>query len=515
MNLDAKIGRESNDANKKTPEECARLLGGIPGLERRSPRRWVYGQAECLMTIDALRADPGGSAKGDEEAWIDTLDTRICGDKPHTPEALWTYTQLRLALAAAFGWRVLDYGNGERHLAADASRSGALPALRTSAHKAAVPVQPIGRMAGSSAAAYRWKSSPTAKSEPRSGYTQLAALDDDRLLHAYSGGSLASSIPGIQVRRGRELELECTEEIEGVGRRIALREDGRMLLAQGELVQGHAAHIVRCGSEPLRVIDRTALPLSPPFAWVPGTERLIAAVPRINTSTRDYEMGAASAVVHGERLLISEQSAAGHPWLRAALDPRLHHLVEADPDSRTWKPLLLQSQFAEHFDAYEGARIEQLQVSLDGRLLYTACGQTIGCFDRERGEFLWTAKAGGGVHLYALSLSPCGRYLAAGGLADDREAPQSFSLLHADSGRYVYRLPVGGMFVSAVYEIAWHPSGYLALGLANGTLIELGLDAQARHFRGLKGGIRSICYHGDWMYVTGAEKNVRLWYAES
>ncbi|MGE7868603.1 hypothetical protein ACQKNO_20775 [Bacillus paramycoides] len=63
--------------------------------------------------------------------------------------------------------------------------------------------------------------------------------------------------------------------------------------------------------------------------------------------------------------------------------------------------------------------------------------------------------------------------------------------------------------------MTWHPdSQWLVLGLANGTLIELSLDGEARYFKALKGSISHICFNQNMMYVTGNEKVIRAWKIE-
>ncbi|GEM_PF-6105277 len=320
-----------------------------------------------------------------------------------------------------------------------------------------------------------------------------------------------TSVPGIQLRAGET--LDCEEELTGGGRVLELREDGEALLADGPLSQGYNAHVVVCGLSPLSFRSEPPLPLSPPFAWVPGTETFLATIPKKNSSDQDFPHSAPSARVSGMRLLISDEAVDGHPWLRGALDPSRYRLIETDLRTQSWRPVIGQEAFAGAFGPFESSTIDAFVQSPDGRRLYLTDGYgRVACFDRAESSFVWSVDLHKSVRVYDLALSPCGTYLAAVGLADDHGQARSMSMLHADRGDYVYRLPMYDTFSSFAYTAAWHPDGrYLAVGLANGMVVEIGLDGEARYFVGLKGGIRAIGFQGEQMLVTGAEKAIRSW----
>ncbi|WP_172253975.1 WD40 repeat domain-containing protein [Saccharibacillus deserti] len=512
MSQDARIGRLPAYSETKTQTEYETLLGQIPGLKRLSERQWVYEQEDRWMAIDvSLIGEEGDILDGEG---CNVLDTHVPWSSLRGHGAMWAYTQLRLRLAAVFGWKVLDSQSGDVYNPLPLEYPLPLPVLSGTAAKGTVPTEPISWMADKAAVQYRKKDRIAAKSEPRSSYSALVPLDGERVLHGCKGGSYVSSVPGIQIRGGEQ--LDCLEEVTGIGRVFALREDGRRLLADGPLSQGRRAHIAICGLPPLTVLTPVPLPLSPPFAWIPDTPAFIAAVPRPNLGESDIGYGPPSALVGGNRLPISAEAVDRHAWLRDALNPAVHQLIEVDPERQEWRPLLGRALFAEVFGNYAGSTAEELAVSPDGQKIYmTDHYHTVACFDRTGNRFVWTAGLHDSMRVYSLALSPCGRYLAVGGLADDRHSPESFSLLHAETGEFVYRLPVAETFRSAVYAIAWHPeSRYLALGLANGRVVEVGLDGDSRSFKGLKGGVRAICFQGEHMLVTGAEKAVRIWNTE-
>lgn len=509
MSQDARIGRLPNYASVRTLQECEDILSSMPILRKTSERQWLYGLGDRWMTIDLSHVNEFGDV--DEEDGSNVLDTHVPWANLRGDGAMWAYTQLRLHLAAAFGWSVLDLQSGDRYQPLPFEKVPQLYALPDVAAKGTVPVRLFSWTEDRTAVRYRKKDRLIAKSEPRASYSALIPLDNERLLHGYKGGSFVTDIPGIQLRVGDD--LNCEEELTGGGRNLALRADRKVLLSDGPLSQGCNAHISIHSLSPLQTRSASPLPLSPPFAWVPDTESFLAVVPRKNTSEQDFGHSAPSAVVNGNRLLISGEAVDAYPWLHEALNPAVHHLIEVDPRSQSWRPVFSQRQFAEVFGSYEGSAVDELILSPDGRYLYVSNRyHKVACFDRAEKSFIWSADLHDNMRVYTLALSPCGRYLAAGGLAEDRNCPESFSLLHARTGNFIYRLPVSGTFSSAIYSATWHPSGtHLIVGLANGMLIELQLNGEARSFKGLKGGITAICFQGERLLVTGAEKVVRAW----
>lgn len=518
MNEEIFIGRRPSGAEAKTLRECEDALNGISELERLSERVWRYESGGREMKIELI---PEGSVSGEapveQQALLEptsffgALHTEVDAEALRVREAGWAYMQLRLKLAALLGLEMEDVRTGERYRPADPADVLPLPALSAVAGKGTIPVKLLSATQVIGTEHYRPKAKLIAKDQPRASYSALVALGDGRVLHGYKGGPYVTDVPGIQLREGDA--LGCREEATGVGRTIVPRADGEAILTDGPLSQGRRAHAVVCGLSPLSLRSEPPLPLSPPFVWVPDTEALLAAVPRKNTSERDFSHSPPSAEVGGERLLISDEAVDGHPWLRGALDPSRYLLVEADLRSRSWRAVIGREEYAEIFGYYEGSAIEKLAQSPDGRRLYVSDGyQKVACFDRAESAFVWSANLGESARVSDLALSPCGKYLAAVGLADDNGRAESLSLLHADRGDFVYRLPVYGTFRSFAYTASWHPNGrYLAVGLANGTVIEIGLDGEARHFAGLKGGITAICFQQERMLVTGAEKAVRAW----
>lgn len=509
MSQDARIGSLPNYDNTRTLQECEDILGRLPILKKTSERQWLYELGDRWMTIDLSHVNETGDV--DEEAGCNVLDTHVPWANLRGDGAMWAYTQLRLHLAAAFGWSVLDLQSGDRYQPLPIEDVPQWYALPDIAAKGTVPVRLFSWTEDRSAVRYRKKDRLIAKTEPRASYSALIALDDERVLHGYKGGSFVSDIPGIQLRIGDD--LTCVEELTGGGRSLALRADQKILLSDGPLSQGYNAHILIHNLSPLKTISTVPLPLSPPFAWVPDTELFLAVVPRKNTSEQDFGHSAHSAVVEGNRLLISSDAVDAYPWLREALDPTVHHLIEVDLQNQNWRPVVAQQQFAEVFGSYEGSAIDKLTLSPDGRYLYVSNRyHKVACFDRAENRFIWSTDLHDNMRVYTLALSPSGRYLAVGGLAEDRNCPESFSLLHAHTGRFVYRLPISGTFSSAIYSTIWHPTGtHLLLGLANGTAIELQLNAEARSFKALKGGIAALCVQNERLLVTGAEKVVRAW----
>lgn len=518
MNSEVFIGRLPSGAGAKMLGEFEALLDGLPELERLSERVWRYESGGREMKIELIPEGTGSGespveqlASAEPTSFFGALHTEVAEDALRVREAGWAYMQLRSKLAARLGLEMEDARTGERYRPADPSDVAPLPALSAAADKGTVPVKLLSGTQAVGTVHYRPKAKLIAKDRPRSSYSALVALGDGRVLHGYKGGPYVTDVPGIQLRE--DDVLDCCEELTGTGRMIVPRADGEAVLTDGPLSQGRRAHTVVCGLSPLSVRSEPPLPLSPPFVWVPDTEAFLAAVPRKNTSERDFPHSPPSAEVGGERLLISGEALDGHPWLRGALDPSRYRLIEADLRSRTWRPAIGREAFAEVFGSYEGSAIELLAQSPDGHRLYVSDGYCkVACFDRAESAFVWSANLGESVRVYDLALSPCGKYLAAVGLADDEGRTESLSLLHADRGDFVYRLPTYGTFRSFAYTASWHPNGrYLAVGLANGTVIEIGLDGEARCFAGLKGGIAAICFQRDRMLVTGAEKVIRAW----
>ncbi|OWA34029.1 hypothetical protein B9G55_16995 [Saccharibacillus sp. O16] len=520
----AQIGQWPDYRDTQTLQECEEVLGSLPELERISEREWRYELGDREMKIELKQAGlwtSGEASEQDssgEEQRLPSSDVRFNALYTEVPQAalrvrggIWSYTQLRLKLASLLGWEVVYQESAEHHRPADRADAAPLPALSDVNAKGTVAVKVFSWREAYPTVHYRPKAKLTAKVQPRASYSALVALDEDRVLHGYKGGSYVTSIPGIQLRTGQS--LDCVEELTGCGRTIALHEDRQLLLADGPLSQGYRAHIVVCSLSPLSVRNEVPLPLSPPFAWVPGSETFLAAVPNRNISDQDYPYSAPSARVGGTRLLISDEAVDGHPWLRDALDLSQNRLIEVNLRTQSWKTVISQAAMTQGFSPYPSSTINKFVQSPDARWLYITDGyHRVACFDRAESAFVWNVNLHESMRVYDLALSPCGKYLAVVGLASDAPSAQSLSLLHAAQGDYVYRLPLYDTFSSAAYTVVWHPDGrYMAVGLANGMVVEIGLDGEARYFVGLKGGVRKICFHGEQMLVTGAEKAIRSW----
>ncbi|WP_242225069.1 WD40 repeat domain-containing protein [Bacillus cereus group sp. BfR-BA-01380] len=509
MSQDVRITNLPSYKQTKTLKECNELLSSILEIKQVSAFQWLFEKGIYYMEIYLSFVDGDG----------DSIDSDLCNCiETHVPwgylenaESLWIYTQLRLDIARAFNWDMLDMQSGDIYTPIHTHDLKPLYKLSSEEKKQSVPVSLLSYKIAEHTVLYRQKGVLCAKDNARKRYTSLVHLSEDKFIHTYKGGSYVSDIPGIQIREG--ISFHCIDEITGVGREIVKRDDNSVLLADGPLVEGYQAHVAICNLYPLNLID--ILPLSPPFTWISENEnKFIALVPRKDSHEKTH-FDIKPATVKGTKLRISAEAVQSHPWLHGALNPEKYHLIEVDIDSRKWKPVLTQKDFLKNIYPYESGYIEFMAYSQKENCIYITDKCRVGCFELTNQNFQWITELGEDSNVYCFSMSPCGNYIAIGGIADDKYSPSSFSLIDAHTGKFIFRLPVFRTFHSAIYSITWHPdSQWLILGLANGTLIELSLDGEARYFKALKGSISHICFDQNMMYVTGNEKVIRAWQIE-
>ncbi|MED1512871.1 hypothetical protein [Bacillus proteolyticus] len=509
MSQNARIANLPSYKQTKTLTECNELLSSILEIKQISAFQWLFEKGNYYMGIYLSFVDGNGDSIDSD--LCNCIETCVPWKYLNNNESLWIYTQLRLDIARVFSWDMLDIQSDNIYTPIDTHDLKPLYKLSSEEKKQSVPVSLLSYKIAEPTVLYRQKGILCAKDNARKRYSNLVHLSEDKFIHTYDGGMYVSDIPGIQIREGSS--LHCIDEITDIGREMIKRDDDSVLLADGPLVEGYRAHVAICNLYPLKLID--ILPLSPPFTWISENEnKFIALVPRKDLHEKTH-FDIKPATVKGTKLRISEEAVQSHPWLNDALNPEKYHIIEVDLDLRKWKPVLTQKDFLKNIHFSEGVYIKFMVYSQQENCIYIMGGSRIGCIELTNQSFQWITELGEDLKAYCLSVSPCGNYIAIGGIADDRYSPSSFSLIHAHTGKFIFRLPVYKTFHSAIYSITWHPdSQWLVLGLANGTLIELSLDGEVRYFKALKGSISHICFNQNMMYVTGNEKVIRSWKIE-
>jgi hypothetical protein len=191
--------------------------------------------------------------------------------------------------------------------------------------------------------------------------------------------------------------------------------------------------------------------------------------------------------------------------------PRLLLIGPGDKVSRTLDAADVGPEYPE---------FKHLAVSGDGATLYTAKERSIAAVSVADWGIRWRIGLGDNTgprffSAYAMALSEDGRYLAVGGLAGYGNREHTLVILDATSGEVSPAgRPLGRLLGStSVRSLAWHPTGWLAVGTSAGRVAHVDLAGQVRIYKGAGKGVESLLFieGGRRLLLCGAEKHFRVW----
>lgn len=269
---------------------------------------------------------------------------------------------------------------------------------------------------------------------------------------------------------------------------VALHPDGRWLAGSGPLVGGYEANI--------HVVDRTTgalverLPAAAPCAWTGVGRTLIA-------QTCTWESG---------KELVDPALVAAQPWVPRSV-PGVEQTLRLDLDARR--------------SAVLGARralLRHAAVTPDGATLVCVADEAISAIDLATGARRWHRAYGPSTQtavfgFSAFALSPDGCRVAAGGIAS--EPWPDLVVLDVATGETVWSRPLAESLASLcghsnVHSLAWHPSGWLAVGNGAGWIFHVEPDTGTlRAYAVGKVGVKSLCFRGDELLFGTSDSKVR------
>jgi WD40 repeat protein len=368
----------------------------------------------------------------------------------------------------------------DRSLPPPASK-GTVPMTTSAAGKKAQQARPKGRIAG--------------KDQPRQPYRDLLLLPDGRVLVGYRGRYITSPF-GLQVRGGNDLAV--LNELPDAAGPFSLR-GGGLLLASGPLTEGYESTIRKVDLPRLAVLDM--LPVRRPYLWLPGRpERLVGQTPKF--------------LAFRERPHVDPALLDRHPQLRRWAEDRTTRLLLVGPDGGVSQALDAAAVGPEY------PEFKHLALSPDGATLYAATESSVAAVSLGDWSIQWRAQLGDNdgprfFSAYAMALSPDGRLLAIGGLAGYDNREHTPVLLDAATGEAAPTAKGLGRVLggTSIRSLAWHPSGWLAVGTASGRVAHLDLSGAVRSYKGAGQGIESLLFmdQGRSLLVCGAEKQFRVW----
>jgi hypothetical protein len=332
------------------------------------------------------------------------------------------------------------------------------------------------------------------KDQPRQPYRNLCLLPDGRVLVGYRGRYISSPF-GLQIRAGNDLAV--TEELPAAAGPFSLRDN--LLLASGPLAGGYESSTCKVDLGTLAVLD--TFPVRQPFLWLAGQpERFVGQTPNFPEFQERP---------HVDPVLLDR-----HPPLRQWAEDRTTQLLLIGPGGNVERSLDAAAVGPEY------PEFKHLALSPDGATLYAATERSIAAVSLADWSVQWRKQLGDNAgprfhSIYAMSLRPDGHYLAAGGLAGYDNSDQTLAILETRTGNVVPAgKQLGRVFGStSIRSLAWHPSGWLAVGTAAGRMAHVDLDGRIRCYKGAGQGIESLLFidGGRSLLLCGAEKHFRVW----
>jgi tetratricopeptide (TPR) repeat protein len=151
-------------------------------------------------------------------------------------------------------------------------------------------------------------------------------------------------------------------------------------------------------------------------------------------------------------------------------------------------------------------------VSGDGEHLLFATENVVHVFSLSDGNLRWRHRYLGGV-LTAFAATACGRAFALAGICA-ADPPGRVVMLDAQDGRVLVSHSARTLgTASYVDALAFHPSGWLASGLGNGSFVEISMHGEVRARSVLRGAVKAIAFSDDgaaWAAGSRSEGFVRL-----
>lgn len=346
---------------------------------------------------------------------------------------------------------------------------------------------------GDEQASARPRSKIVGKDGPRERIESIVTLPDGRIAVGY-GGIYAGSIRGLQIRSSETLGLLL--DVPGLAPKHCFRSDYERLLTAGPLHEGQQSCMRLVDCENWEIADEFPLPY--PFGWLPDG-RILASTPA--PKFHSNEKGFWYEGVHA-----TEENLERHPWLSDLVYEK-DTLLVIDVENRIAKKL---TEDLLHLDKEWN---ELRELTIDERQVYYGTESTIGAVDINSGVIIWQihmARDEGWEHYspQSMAISPDGKLLAIGAFCA-RDVHDNVLILEAATGKTVLSVS----FDSSINVVAWHPSGWLAIGSGDGLIRGLTMDGSFRVWKGATRAVHAICFDKDatQMLVGGSEKQLRRW----
>ncbi len=458
MGYDLYVRADRQHLGTASVAEVAALCGRL-GLCRHADEAWSLDRDGSFMSVylATVRTGAAGSDALDGDGIV--FNELQCHPKPLDARA----AEVVYALAEALGWEIWDpqWGTWWREPGPSPDGLG----FRFAADQ---PDQPDRQI------------TTRAKANWVGWATSLAALPGGSWAVGY-GGQFVTSATGVHVRDG--LDFDSVVGYPQVRPPVAASVDGRLLAA---------AETDRDSVRVLDIVDGdlragAAWPVWDVFAWLPDWPEALLALTR-HTGRRDpAATGPIADLESGpfNRLVVVDT--AGQRV--HALQP--DELVGDEPDLGG-----------------------DLVVSGDGEAALLATQWALHCFSLSTGRLQWRRR---GIpydtHWHAAAASVCGRLVAVGGRCVRRTDPQLLQIREVATGRLLAAFSGTALgTVSTVSALAFHPSGWLAVGFANGTIRHVTPGGSIRSYRCDDQGVRTLAFspNGAMLMAGGTWAGLRL-----
>jgi len=451
MGFDLLLQSDAENSGFCDVELAARLLPAL-GLRAVSSVHWVFESPSEWMELYLGQVEVGPGIGGDARPITDgRFNQASCHPKPVSPRTL----ALVHSFAQSLGWSIFD---GQNNL----FWRDALPAP--------MAVSPID--------VKRAEDPTTIAKDDWTGWG--AALREATGGAWWVGHQTDSGIGNfIERRSGSALTLE--ERREGASASLALSADQtRVLTGASENEQWLALRTLGTETRP-----GIRYPLRPSAAWLPDWPQAFVALTRsrryLGAPLAGSDHAVAQALIHLEK----EQA----------------RLVIVDPEADQVYPLRPDELL--HDGSYG---ISKLIVSGDGESAVVLMAEALHVFSLSTGELRWRIQS---IHEHsqfrAVATSACGRWLAVGGLAPPRN-PECLRVFECHSGKLVLALSreALGHPASSVSALAFHASGWLAVGIGDGAVLLVYPDGRTREAAVLRGEVKCFAFSRDGKALLAA-----------
>jgi len=353
---------------------------------------------------------------------------------------------------------------------------------------------------------------PTQRPKGKIVFREQSKLKPASLLH-FNGAhiilgtspKLVSQVATLQVLSAETFQAQAC--VEHAGAPHCLSPDASKVLCSGKLYEGYAGEV--------RVVDTASwkckhiLPLQKPFVWR-DNKSFIACTPKKNAHFGDEFFS------RTHKIKYFTDSALLNTF------PLIETVAENEPAligfnfETNLAEIVCDKPFAD--DGWTEAK--HLELSRDGKKLYFATTTTVGALELSTGKIIWKKQLG--VYdeaqlfsIYAFSLSPDGKHLAVGGMANNGK---EFSLLNAKDGSVVYEENLSELLSqhgiaksSSISCFAWHPQGWLAIGFGNGCIAHLDAQFSLRTYQAGKSSVNAITFFhdGKTLFAASSDRTIR------